>query len=221
MEHDHDSLFGITTLTPAVRPKPQKGHIMTITTSLDPRGTLRRTLGSIMALVTASVALPWTGRADVGQDNRAPEVPAAIAVPVGNKVSFQGYAIGVQIYVSTASAADPTVFVWTFRAPEAVLFDEDGNVVAIHYAGPTWESESGSKIIAARVSGATVDATAIPWLLLRATSTEGPGILQETTYIQRVNTTGGLAPADAPTQAGLEMRVPYTADYFFFRDAQH
>jgi hypothetical protein len=173
----------------------------------------------IVALLLWASALSAT--ANPGQDNRAPEVPSALAVPDGNKVSFQGYAEGVQIYVATPSPTDPTAFVWTFKAPEAVLFDNDGNVVAIHYVGPTWESESGSKVVGARVAGATVDPTAIPWLLLRAASTEGPGIFEHTTFVQRVNTTGGLAPATAPTQAGQEARVPYTADYYFFRELQH
>ena len=177
------------------------------------------TMPIVAVLLSATV---WPAKADQGQDNRAPEVPTTtLQVGDGYKVSFQAYAVGVQIYVATPSPADPTQFVWTFRAPEAVLFDNDGGVVGIHYAGPTWETESGSKVVAARVSGATVDATAIPWLLLSAVSTAGPGILDQTEYIQRVNTTGGLAPAAAPTQAGQEARVPYTADYYFFREAQH
>ena len=160
-----------------------------------------------------------------GTDNRAPEVPASLAVPDGNKVSFHAYAVGVQIYVATASANSPTGFAWTFRAPEAVLFDADGNVVGMHYAfaGPTrpaWESESGSRVVGARsVPPVTVNTNAIPWLILSAVpaDTVGPGILERTTYIQRVNTTGGLAPTTAPTTLGQEARVPYTAEYFFYR----
>jgi hypothetical protein len=183
--------------------------------------TLKRLTTSAAPVVTTFLwATALSAAAAQGQDNRAPEVPFALVVPDGNKVSFQGYAVGVQIYVSTPSPTDPAAFVWTFKAPEAVLFDNDANVVAIHYAGPTWESESGSKIVGARVSGATLDGTAIPWLLLRATSTEGAGIFSNITFVQRVNTTGGLAPAAAPTQAGLEARVPYTADYFFFRESR-
>jgi len=155
-----------------------------------------------------------------GNDNRAPEVPAALQVPGGNKVSFHVYAVGVQIYVATASANSPTGYGWTFRAPEATLYDPDGNVVGLHYAGPTWETESGSKVGGARVAGATPNANAIPWLLLQATSTQGSGILAHTTYIQRVNTTGGLAPAIPPVQPGQETSIPYTAEYFFFRDAR-
>jgi|SoiMethySBSTD1v2_1073268.scaffolds.fasta_scaffold737951_1 hypothetical protein len=184
-------------------------------------------VGATLALYTMPIvavflsATVWPAKADQGQDNRAPEVPTTLQVGDSYKVSFRAYAVGVQIYVGTPSAADPTKFVWTFKAPEAVLFDNEGEVVGIHYAGPTWESESGSKVVGARVAGVTVDATAIPWLLLSAVSTAGPGILDQTEYIQRVNTTGGLAPAAAPTQAGQEARVPYTADYYFFREAQH
>jgi hypothetical protein len=89
--------------------------------------------------------------------------------------------------------------------------------VALHYAGPTWKSNSDSEVAGARLAGETVDATAIPWLLLRAVSTSGPGSFERTTFIQRVNTVGGLAPAAPPTQAGAEARVGYTADYYFYR----
>ena len=178
---------------------------------------------SLLALVLCAGV---TGlRAHAGNDNRAPEVPAAIQVPEGNKVSFHAYAVGVQIYHATLSPAG--ALVWTFTGPEAVLYDSDGNVVGIHYAsaaGPTrpaWETESGSLVIGAVVPPrVTVDSSAIPWLLLRAVTNSGPGVLDGTTYIQRVNTAGGLAPATAPTEFGQEARVPYTAEYYFYREAK-
>ena len=89
--------------------------------------------------------------------------------------------------------------------------------VGIHYAGPTWESHSGGKVIASRLEGCTPDPTAIPWLLLQTVSTEGPGIFDRVTYIQRVNTTGGLAPTDPGPFIGAEVEVPYTAEYYFYR----
>jgi hypothetical protein len=161
--------------------------------------------------------------AKAGDDNRNPELPgplAEITVTNGQKVAFHTYAEGVQIYVATPSAADPTKLTWTFRAPEAVLYDLDGEIVGIHYAGPTWETESGSKVVGARITGVTADPTAIPWLLLRAVTASGPGVLARTTYIQRVSTEGGLPPATPPTQLGEEARVPYTAEYYFYRQAQ-
>ncbi len=179
---------------------------------------------SLALLLGAGVGL---AHAEPGNDQRAPEVPATLQVPAGNKVSFHTYAVGVQIYAATASANSPTGYAWTFREPEAVLYDSDGNVVGIHYAfaGPTrpaWESNSGSLVVGARsVAPVIVNSNAIPWLILSAvaTNTTGPGIFGRTTYIQRVNTIGGLAPAGAPTQLGQEARVPYTAEYFFYREA--
>jgi uncharacterized protein (TIGR03118 family) len=142
---------------------------------------------------------------------RAPEVPDDIAV-LDDKVYFHGLGRGVQIYTWNGSS-------WGAAVPEATLFDDDGNVVAIHFAGPTWESNSGSKVVGAVVPPTvTVDTNAIPWLRLRAARTEGPGIFGDTTFIQRVNTSGGKAPSADGTGVGQVARVPYTADYFFYKE---
>jgi uncharacterized protein (TIGR03118 family) len=143
--------------------------------------------------------------------NRAPEVPDDIAVEDGNKVGFHAHALGVQAY--TWNGAN-----WGTASPEATLFDPEGNVVAIHFAGPTWESNSGSKVLGAVVPPTvTVDTNAIPWVRLSAVRTEGSGVFAKTSFIQRVNTTGGKAPSENGTVVGQVARVPYTADYFFFR----
>ena len=60
--------------------------------------------------------------------------------------------------------------------------------------------------------------TSIPWLLLGAKSNAGVGLFGKTTYIQRLSTTGGLAPTtgcDAST-VGSEAKMTYTALYVFF-----
>lgn len=171
-----------------------------------------KTLRSFALFLAVCLSFAATSCATAqGTDNRAPEVPAEIQVPEGNKVHFHAYAEGVQIYSWNGSA-------WVFQAPEAILYDADGNRVGIHYAGPTWESQSGSKVVGARVNGvASPHADSIPLLLLRATATDGPGIFARTTYIQRVNTVGGIAPAMPGSAVGQQERIPYTAEYFFYR----
>lgn len=47
--------------------------------------------------------------------------------------------------------------------------------------------------------------------------TEGPGIFHRVTFIQRVNTVGGNAPADPGNVPGEVARVPYTTEYYFYR----
>ena len=167
------------------------------------------TVAGLVVLLLASLDPAVAGNA---RNDRILNLPAGLEVPPGNNVAFHAFAAGVQIYEWSGSA-------WVFVAPEAVLCaDAGGNgEVGIHYAGPTWESQSGSRVVGARVAGATVDPTAIPWLLLRAVSTDGPGIFHRITYIQRVNTTGGTAPATPGAAAGTRVEVPYTAEYVFYR----
>src|SRR5262245_16821770 len=172
-----------------------------------------RSFVAMAAIVTALSA--GTAAQAASTDNRAPEVPSDIQVPEGNKVHFHAYAAGVQIYTWNGST-------WGASVPAAVLYDDDGNVVGSHYAGPTWESNSGSKVVAAVVPPrVTVDPDAIPWLRLIAVHTEGPGIFAATTFVHRVNTVGGKAPAGAGAFVGQVAEVPYTADYFFYRDASN
>jgi hypothetical protein len=154
--------------------------------------------------------------AQAGSDNRAPEVPEEIAVGTTNKVHFHGFAIGVQIY--TWNGTD-----WGNAVPRATLFDDDGNVVATHFGtanGPAWRSNSGSEVLGKLPpKRVMVDDTAIPWLSLEANEvfTHGPGILDATSFIHRVNTVGGLAPEEPGAFVGQVAEVPYTADYFFYR----
>jgi hypothetical protein len=158
-----------------------------------------------------SAAPPWAQHGGVG---RAVDLGTcdSLEAPSGTRLAARMYAQGVQIYRWTGSS-------WSFVAPSAVLSaDPQGNgIVGTHYAGPTWESGSGSKVIGAVLKRCTPDASAIPWLLLQAVSTEGPGIFHQVTYIQRVNTVGGNAPSNPGNTPGEEAEVPYTTVYLFYR----
>jgi Protein of unknown function (DUF3455) len=172
---------------------------------------LNVTLAALALLLLACVA---PAGADPGNDNRAPDLGDCqnLQVPAGNKVAFHVYAEGVQIYRWNGTS-------WIFLAPEAVLFANAGGdgVVGIHYAGPTWESVSGSKVRGTVLERCTPDPDAIPWLLLGAVFNEGPGVFRRVTFIQRVNTVGGNAPTDPGDVPDEVARVPYTTEYFFYR----
>ena len=118
-------------------------------------------------------------------------IPQDLAVPHGNKLLMQTYATGVQIYQVRRNAVDPNIFEWVNIAPSATLYTRPDftNPVALHYKGPTWEFIKGpdkdEKVVASKLKGVTVDATAIAWLLLKATdSLSSPG--NRITFIQRV-----------------------------------
>jgi len=132
-------------------------------------------------------------------------------------VFLVGHAIGVQIYQCNGTA-------WNFVAPRANLYRDNGKLVATHFAGPTWQARDGSTVVGRLEVSATPDVSrspAILWLRLAAKSTavgtDGDRLVG-TTFIQRVNTTGGLAPAkETCTTAGSVAEVPYTADYYFWK----
>ena len=151
-----------------------------------------------------------------------PEVPQALRAPTGQTVFVEALASGVQIYECAPKSDQPSTFEWSFRAPEAALVDRAGRSIGKHYAGPTWESIDGSTVVGeikSRDPGP--DKSAIPWLLLTAKSTGGSGLFGQTRSIQRVQTTGGIAPAQACTSENARQvaRIPYTATYYFYRVA--
>ena len=172
-------------------------------------------LAALLGLLVA--VFPAAQLAHAGPE--APVVPSRIAVPEGHKLFLVGHAVGVQIYSCNPTA---TGYAWSFVAPRADLYGDNGRLIATHFVGPTWEARDGSKVVGQRVDGVTVDPSAIAWLLLSASAAPGSeeGRLTGTTYIQRLATTGGLAPAaagcNASTVAHIE-EVPYTADYTFWK----
>jgi len=149
----------------------------------------------------------------------SPAVPENLKAPATQTLALEAHASGVQIYTCSASKADPARFEWAFKAPEADLYDGHGTKIGKHYAGPTWESNDGSKVIGevvAKDNGPRADA--VPWLLLSAKSTSGTGVFSRILSIQRLFTVGGKAPAEGcdAAQAGKEARVAYRAIYAFF-----
>jgi hypothetical protein len=108
--------------------------------------------------------------------------------------------------------------VTSFVAPSAVLTANAGGdaIIGTHYAGPTWESMSGGKVVGTVLDRCTPDASAVAWLLLSAVA-DGPGLFHRVTHIQRVNTAGGIAPATPGSIVGQEARIPYTTEYLFYR----
>ena len=151
----------------------------------------------------------------------AANLPESLRPSSEDVLLLQCKATGVQIYTCGARKDDPYKYEWIFKAPEAELFSSSGKRIGKHYAGPTWESDDGSKVVG-RVKRQEngPDPNAIPWLLLTAKSTSGKGVFAKTTSIQRLDTIGGKAPpagCDA-SLAGKELRVPYTATYIFFSE---
>jgi hypothetical protein len=123
---------------------------------------------------------------------------------------------GVQIYECQLVANVPQ---WVFQAPDASLYDASGSKVGVHGAGPSWRYFDGSSVKGEVVAkGASPEQTSIPWLLLKAASDDGSGIMAKVEFIRRSDTHGGIAPTagcDAK-HIGAPSRIPYTATYTFY-----
>lgn len=228
------------------RPKRRPGDQGNGVTKLQTQRWPRRLVAPIgVLLLAAASAGPATAQG--ASVPAAPPVPPALQVPAGNVLLMRLHAVGTQNYVCLPeSAANPYSYRWTFQGPQATLFLPGTTVpVGTHYLSavtppnigglPTWQDAVGSKVWGTKVAASTdpafVDPTAIPWLLLKAVAHSGAGPMSQVSYIQRLDTTGGLGPGQLTntqpppetttcatgTDVGKVAFVPYSADYFFYR----
>jgi hypothetical protein len=164
-------------------------------------------------------------------------VPDAIQVPSGNSLFLVRHAVGTQDYVCLPSGND---FRFALVTPRATLFGDDDQQTATHYFSPnpfesgairaTWQDSRDTGIVWGQAIQSSSDADfvapgAIGWVLLRAVGTQdgsgGGDTFTATTYIQRLNTTGGLAPSTgcgSTSDVGTQAFVPYSADYVFYEN---
>lgn len=151
-----------------------------------------------------------------------PDVPAAIAVPSGHAMAMTHVGAGDLAYECRPKANAAGIHEWVFVGPDAVLYDAASRPVGKYYGGPTWESSDGSKVTGKQLAVAPGAAGAIPLQLVQANPASGKGSMQGVTYIQRINTQGGMAPSDTCNAAslGVKRTVKYKADYVFYKAAE-
>jgi hypothetical protein len=194
--------------------------------------------GAAALAVAFTVSPAPSAHADQGGHITPPPVPEKIQPPQGSRLFLVGSAVGTQNYICLPSGAG---FKFVLFTPEATLFEHRGKQVTTHFFSPnpdedgtvraTWQhsrdtSSFWGKAIASIDSTSNpeiVAAGAIPWVLLgKAGVAEGPGggdTLTKTTFVQRLNTSGGAAPPTgcaSSADVGKQAFQPYEADYFFY-----
>jgi len=190
----------------------------------------------VLSLGTSiAVAQPTTSGIEV------PPVPENLAVPPGHSVYLKGQGIGTQNYICMPTTNGGVT--WKFLGPQATLFQmfkgEARQQITTHFlaanpaenglARPSWQHSMDSSQVWGEVLRASsdpnyVEAGAIPWLLLRVAGAQlgpvGGAYLTQTTFIHRLNTSGGIAPSTGCSETaniGAMALVPYATDYFFYR----
>ena len=150
--------------------------------------------------------------APAASDARAvavPLIPTAIKPPPGSRpIGAYVVVTGTQTYTCGDAGT------WgSSSTPEAELIGTGGRIH--HFAGPSWQSRrDGSLVTASRVSGVDRAGT-IQELLLKVQTHQGPGILDKADYINRLLTSGGVAPAGS-CEPKTTVAVPYKAVYVFW-----
>src|SRR5713101_5002746 len=175
------------------------------------------------SLLVAALVLGNAGSYAAARKIMPPTTPADIKPPAGNSAFLVGHAVGTQGYVClpTSTGASWTV---NGSRPEATLFSGQDRQIVTHFlspdtnpnqfapnplpfGSPTWQGSFdssavwGNKLasITAGTDPSCPNAGAISCLLLQAIGSQaGPAggkFMTVTTYIQRLNTTGGSAPA--------------------------
>ena len=151
-----------------------------------------------------------------GVDNAA--LPEAVRVPAGQKQMMSTWATGEITYECREKAGMAGQHEWAFVGPVATLYGGDKKMVGKYYAGPTWEAADGSKVTGKQVAIAPATPGSIPLQLVKAEPAMGQGAMTGVSYIQRLNTKGGVAPSVACDAMGKGKRqvVAYEADYVFY-----
>lgn len=162
----------------------------------------------------AAISSAWA--APFSQDS----LPAAVHVPAGNKVVLETVGVGDITYECKVKKDTTDQYEWVFAGPDAVLNDRGGKAIGKYYGPPaTWESKDGSKVTATQVAVSPAGTGNIPLQLVKANPATGKGAMTDITYIQRVATKGGVAPASScgVGNVGAKEIVKYQADYIFWK----
>lgn len=200
----------------------------------------RLSVTSMILAAAAALAFTISSPQPVYADDviTPPPVPANIQVPAGNVPYLVGHAAGTQNYVCLPSG---DTFRYTLFTPQATLFNDDMEEIMTHYFGPNpdeggtiraaWQHSQDTSTVWGQVMPGNsstdpkyVAPGAIAWLLVTIVGDQagptGGDKLTQTTYIQRVNTSGGVAPSTGCSSAsniGSQAFVPYTTDYYFYK----
>ena len=167
--------------------------------------------------ISAACLLLASGAAAASVDNAM--LPEPVRVPAGQVVKLETLGIGEITYECRDSKDAPGGHAWVFVSPVATLYDMQKKVVGKYYGGPTWEAADGSKVTGKQLAVAPAKAPrSIPLQLVKADPAMGSGAMTGVTFIQRLDTKDGVAPAADCSAAnkGAKQQVSYEAKYVFY-----
>jgi hypothetical protein len=178
------------------------------------------TSAALIGLLSACAGTPMPASMPAPYSQTA--LSPAVQVPAGHVVAMETVGAGDITYECREKAAAIGQYEWVFVGPSAALSDRQGRVVGRYFGPPaTWAATDGSALTGTQVAVAAAATGSIPLQLVKANPATGQGAMSGMSYVQRVSTQGGVAPA-AACDAGAKGRreiVKYQADYIFWKPA--
>ena len=171
-----------------------------------------------ISLIGAAAVLSACASAPVMMKVDNASLPEPVRVPAGQKMMMAATGVGEITYECREKKDVAGQHEWAFVAPVATLYSADRKTVGKYYAGPTWEAADGSKVTGKQLAVSPASPGNIALQLVKADPATGSGAMTGVSYIQRLNTKGGVAPALACDAAskGQRQQVRYEADYVFY-----
>lgn len=167
--------------------------------------------------ISFAVLLAAAGGAFAAIDNAT--LPEPVRVPAGHLQTLETVGTGEITYECREKKDMAGAYEWAFVAPVATLWDMQQKSIGKYYGGPTWEAMDGSKVTGKQIAIAPAAAGNIPLQLVKADPAMGNGAMNGVTFIQRLETKGGVAPSAAcnAAAAGTKQQVAYQAKYVFYK----
>lgn len=169
--------------------------------------------------INAAVAASLLALPAVAAVSEPAGLPPGLRASVDEEAAFVLTGRGDQLFECKPSATSPNGFGWAFTAPDVTLYD-GARSVGRHATTNVWESSSDRTSVSGSVRASQPGGeNNLPWALFRAIPSGSSGLFAGVTSVQRVNTSGGIAPATGcdSTHTGTQVRAPFTADYYFYK----
>lgn len=172
-------------------------------------------------LMVAGLALLAFQHGAIAQTDSAQKgLPALIQVATGNTLVLETKASGTIEYQCSKEKDPLTTYKWIMAGPKAELTKGSGEKVG-DYSGPParWSHIDGSFVTGSQVAVSPNGSNNIPLQLVKADVSGGLGALTAISYVQRVNTKGGVAPSKkcSADNEGEKTEVAYSAEYRFWK----
>ncbi|MDO9359888.1 MAG: DUF3455 domain-containing protein [Polaromonas sp.] len=179
------------------------------------------TLAASLLLMTAAMLIAGCGASPLARFDAAQQqgLPADVRVPAGHQAVLEARASGELQYECQAIKRAPFEYAWLPRDRSIELRDGSNSAIVLSRSGRSWVHRDGSQLAVREFVEVDNGPHSLPFQRARVEPSTLSGALHNISYIQRINTVGGLPSVRncSSAELGMRVQVPYEAEYVFWR----